>query len=203
MRLLLGSLCALSILLPACASRVGPRRPASAGRALESDTRLDRGDWMVAKGTEIAKVMEAQDEHGTSRPPRHIGYLIGRDYRQQHGGPTFRIYEVTTLNRSDVIGRIDQLGRVTRMEPRRNRTFEEVTVPHSGMENDVGAIFGTLNAISIEKTDARHVAFEALDTNHDGLLQPAETASFGSRIANADMNHDGAVDFQEFDAVEL
>jgi hypothetical protein len=162
--------------------------------------KLDRGDWMVNQGSQVWKVMAAS---AANRPPRHIGYVFGRQYRQMRGGPEFQVQTVTTLDRHEQIGHIDQLGKGVRYEPRRNGSFREVSVGTNTRELNVGAIFGTNDRITLERTSERRLAFEALDANGDGVLQPAETASFGDRIAGADTNRDGIVDFEEFDAVDV
>ena len=47
------------------------------------------------------------------------------------------------------------------------------------------------------------MAFEALDANGDGLLQPEESRSFGDRVSGAYTNGDGVVDFEEFEEVDI
>lgn len=193
---------ALLVLAPACATgrAVGPCPSATTGADIAA--RLDRGSWMRSQGREVWKVMEEQSVNGQSRPPRHVGYLIARAYKQERGGPTFRVFEVTTLNQDEVRGRIDELGRVTRYEPQRNGTFVEAPLVASTRENDVAAILRTTKTVTLERTNERRLAFEALDSNHDGLLQPKEFEAFGSRLTAADTNHDKVVDFAEFDAID-
>lgn len=206
MRLALAPLPALACLvLAAAAPLVGCARRAAGGPPMsgaELARRLDKGDWMVRQGSEVWKVYEAQSVGGQSRPARHIGYLMARDYRQQRGGPAFRIHEVSSLNRKEILGRIDELGRVTRYDPVRNGTFEERTITSSSLEHNVASIFGTTATITLTKTSERHLAFEALDTNHDGLLDAAETEAFGTRLRAADTNGDQKIDFEEFDRVD-
>lgn len=192
---------ALLVLAPACSARRVGTCPSSETTA-DIAARLDRGAWMRSKGREVWKVLEEQSVNGQSRPPKHVGYLIARAYRQERGGPNFRVFEVTSLNQDEVLGRIDELGRVTRYEAQRNGTFVEAPLAASTRENDVGAILGSKRTITLERTNERRLAFEALDTNRDGVLQPAEVASFGSRLTGADTNHDKVVDFAEFDAID-
>jgi len=113
------------------------------------------------------------------------------------------MYTITTLNRDEQIGHIDQLGRAVRYEPRRNGGFESVDVGSNTIERNVQAIFDTKFRITLVGTSQRRIAFERLDANGDGLLQGAETASFGYRITGADTNGDGVVDFEEFNAIDV
>jgi hypothetical protein len=189
------------LLLAGCSTKRVVPCPSSISGA-DIAARLDRGDWMRSTGSETWKVFEEQTVAGQTRPPKHIGYLTGRDYRQERGGPTFRVYEVSTLNRQEVLGRIDELGRVTRYDPQRNGTFLETPLTASSLENNVGAIFGSPHAITLEKTNARHLAFEALDTDKSGALEGPEVAAFGTRLIDADLNKDGKLDFAEFDAID-
>jgi EF hand len=162
--------------------------------------KIDRGDWHVSQGSRIWKVKAAP---AANRPPRLLGYLEERRYRQMRGGPEFQIYTVTSLDRNDQIGHITQLGSAVRYEPRRDGTFEEVPVGTNTRENNVAAIFDTTERITLEPTSERRLAFEAIDANGDGVLQKNETANHGDRIAGADSNKDGVVDFEEFDAVDV
>jgi hypothetical protein len=198
------ALLALTPLLFAAGCHTGSvaSRPSSSSSMTDVAARLDRGDWMRSTGSETWKVYEERTVDGQSRPPRHIGYLSARDYRQERGGPAFRVYEVSTLNRKEVLGRIDELGRVTRYDAQRNGTFVESPLVSSTLENNVGAIFGTPHMITLEKTDARHMAFEALDTDSNGALDAKETAAFGTRLSAADTNKDGKLDFAEFNAID-
>lgn len=191
------------LLAPGCATKPGTRPSRTAAWATDLGSRIDRSDWMVRQGSEIWKIHEAQTVNGETRPAKHVGYLIGRDYRQGKGGPALRLYEVTGLNRKDVRGRIDSLGRVTRYEPVRNGTFDEVALTASSTrENDIGAILESVHDISLEATSERRIAFETLDTDRDGTLNASELAGLGSRIAGADRNGDKVVDFQEFDGID-
>ena len=195
-------LCALSILiLPACSSSrtTGRGLPTVSARD-DIAQRIDRGDWMVNRATKVSKVMVTGEPN---RPPRQIGFVEARKYRQRRGGPEFTMYVVTTLDRKEQIGHIDQLGRAYRYEPRRGGTFEKVALGSNTLERNVQAIFDTTQRVTLEPTTERRLAFEALDANGDGLLQPAESRSFGGRITEADTNHDGVVDFEEFDQIDV
>jgi hypothetical protein len=96
------------------------------------------------------------------------------------------------------------MGRAVRFEPRRGGGYDEVAVGTSGLAENVGAIFGTTARILIQPTTARRLAFEGLDRNGNGLLEPDEIPAqvVGDRIARADSNRDGVVDFGEFDALD-
>jgi hypothetical protein len=198
-------LCALAALaLPGCKSSPnGPGSPYRLAPTADCDNlalRLDRGAWMENQGTRIWKVMAAS---APNRPPRHIGYVEESTYQQVRGGPQFHMLSVTTLNRKEQIGQIDQLGKAVRYEPRRNGTFEPVDLPANTRERNVAAIFDTQATITLVPTNERQLAFDAIDTSGDGLLQPGETAHLGARIHGADANRDGVVDFQEFAAVDV
>lgn len=201
------ALAASAVTLFACsgsAGRRGPEAPSSSRIA----SRLDRGDWEVAQDTKVWKVRVGQSL--VNAPPRHIGYLVERRYRKVRGGPIFEMYTLTTLNRDEQIGHIDSLGRAVRYEPRRNQGFEEVPVGVGTLEESVGAIFDTPERITLDPTSQRRITFETLDENGDGVLtwqgtpeQPDEISRFGDRIPAADSNRDGAVDFEEFDEIEI
>ncbi len=162
--------------------------------------RLDRGDWMVNQSSKIWKIR--LDQSLQNMPPKHVGYVIGKSYRQMRGGPEFQMYQVTSLNRSEQLGHIDSVGRAVRYEPRRNRGFAEKSVGSGTLEESVGAILDTYERVTLEATSPRRLAFESMDTNGDGLLQASETARFGDRVSGADRNRDGTVDFEEFALVE-
>ncbi|MDJ0520547.1 MAG: EF-hand domain-containing protein [Planctomycetota bacterium] len=193
-------LCALVLVaLPACSQTSSEERADL--RAEESlAVRLDRGDWMVNKSTHIWKVMA---RGAPNRPPQHIGYIEKRQYRQARGGPDFEMYSITTRNRDEQIGHIDQLGRAYRYEPQRNGTFARVPIGTNTLELNVQAIFETSDSVVLRETSERRMAFDALDANGDGLLQMSEASSFGDRVTGADTNGDGVVDFEEFDAVDV
>jgi len=187
------------VALPACTQHAG--RTAAELRGDPSvAVQLDRGDWMVNKSTKLYKVMA---RGAPNRPPLLIGYVEEKEYRQARGGPEFRMYSVTTKNRAEQIGHIDQMGRAYRYEPRRNGTFDKVDLGSNTIEENVQAIFDTNDKVVLRETSARRLAFESLDANGDGVLQKAEAESFGDRVAGADTNHDGVVDFEEFDAVDV
>ena len=195
-------LCALSILaLPACTSSParGPGLPTMKAEDNIAQ-RIDRGDWMVNRATKVMKVMVVGQ---ANRPPQHIGFVEERTYRQRRGGPEFTMHLVTTRDRKDQIGHIDQLGRAFRYEPQRNGSFDKVSVGTNSMERNIQAIFDVPERVTLAATSERRLAFEALDVNGDGLLQPAEARSFGARITEADTNRDGVVDFQEFDQIDV
>ena len=197
----LGAVAVTALSMSACKSN--SNRSRTSGIAADNDNlalRLDRSDWMVNQGTKVSKIRAAS---APNRPPEHIGYLVERQYRQARGGPEFKMYTITTLNRDEQIGHIDQLGRAVRYEPRRNGGFESVDVGSNTIERNVQAIFDTKFRITLVGTSQRRIAFERLDANGDGLLQGAETASFGYRITGADTNGDGVVDFEEFDAIDV
>lgn len=160
--------------------------------------RIDRGEWMVNTRSKIWKVFENQP----TGPARHVGFVEGSQYRQMRGGPEFRLFKVTTLDRNDQIGHIDHLGSAVRYEPRRDGDFVEVPVGSSSREENVSAIFDTRRTVRLEATSNIRLAFEALDENNDGRLDNAETQDWGGRLAQADKNRDGFVDFDEFETVE-
>lgn len=165
--------------------------------AIESEplaSRMDRSDWMVATRSKIWKVYENPDTQGG----RHIGFLVGSKYRQMRGGPQFRMYKVTTLDRNDQIGHIDQMGRAVRYEPRRDGQFVEIPVGASSLNENVTAIFDIRSSVRLEETSKVRLAFEALDDDGDGHLNQAETAEWGGRLAQADKDRDGFVDYDEF-----
>ena len=133
---------------------------------------------------------------------QRIGYLVKTSYRQLRGGPEYDVYEVTTLNRREKIGHIDQVGRAFRYVPRRNQGFDAVDEGVGSLEDSVGAIFQTPKAITLTKTTERELAFEKIDKNGDGYLDEEETRMLGDRIPGADRNRDGKVDFAEFDTID-
>ncbi len=193
-------LCALAaITLPACSSKIGSPLPLAKSERDSVAVRLDRGDWMVNQQTKTYKVMASGQ---ANRPPEHIGFVEEREYRQARGGPNFRMFSVTKRNRSQQIGHIDQLGRAYRYEPRRNGTFDKVAIGTNSLELNVQAIFETNDDITLQAASKRRLAYEALDDNGDGVLQPAEARAFGGQIGGADSNGDGIIDFEEFAAVD-
>ncbi len=203
MRSVLWVFAVVSLGVTGCRSRApapaGPDAALRAGRGGESlAVRLDRGDWMVDRQTTVWRVMEEQRD----RPGVHIGYLVRCQFRQARGGPAYSLYTVTTLNRREKVGRIDTMGRAYRFVPRRNKGFAEIDLGAAGLENDVGAIFQTERPIKLEKTTERRIAFDLLDKNDDGVLAGEELDAVGFRIATADRNRDGKIDFPEFDALD-
>jgi hypothetical protein len=160
--------------------------------------RLDRGDWMVDRRSKVWKVLENRP----SLPPKHIGFLQQTKYKQQRGGGTYVLYDVTTLNRREKIGRIDQMGRAFRFVPRRNLGFAEVDEGSASLPDSVGAIFQSKQGINLVPTTERRLAFELLDKDGDGLLRDQEIAGMGDRIPAADTNGDDAVDFDEFSTID-
>lgn len=190
--------------LAACQSRPGTMTVVGS-RVSGSDLagRMDTSDWLERQGGEVWRVMEARTVNGETRPSKHIGYLEARDYRQGRGGPTLRLYEVTSLDRKEILGRIDSLGRVTRYEPVRNGTFQEIPVTPAGrLEDDVGAIFASLQVISLEATSERRIAFARIDKDGNGVLTQDELLGMGTVISDADANGDKQVDYAEFDKID-
>ncbi len=161
-------------------------------------TRIDRGGWMVSRESKVFKVYESIG----GQPERHIGYVVASRYQQARGGPAFPLHIVSTLHRDDQIGHIDSIGRAVRYEPKRDGTFSHEPVGAGTLTDGVAAIFGTNRPVRLEETSERRLAFEALDQNGDGLLQPAETSSYGGRLQKADANGDGGIDFNEFDILD-
>lgn len=189
----------------AMASCRGGRRPIHPDGALTTGsmsgglaTRMDRGDWMVDRRTKVWKVLESQP----GAPAVHIGYLTQTQYKQKRGGTAFRLYDVTTLNRREKIGRIDQMGRAYRFVPRRNQGFAEIDAGLGSLAHSVGAIFQTKQEIQLVPTSERRIAFDLLDKDGDGFLRADELQGTGDRISAADTNGDGSVDFSEFDQVD-
>ncbi len=188
--------------LPACSSQPNRARPASSSGG-DLAARIDTSDWMVKQGSAIWRVLEEHTVNGETRPPRQIGYVQAKDYRQGRGGPVQRLYEVTSLNRSEVLGRIDSLGRVTRFEPQRNSTFQERPLTPAGrLEDNVGAIFGSTHEITLEATSERRIAFATFDKDGNGVLAGAELEHTGTRILSADADGNQQVDFTEFDTLD-
>lgn len=159
---------------------------------------LGTGDWLVVEGTEVWKALEET----TGGPSRHVGFLVGRDYRQRQGGWDFRVYQVTGVDRREVLGHVDAVGKAVRYEPQRGGGYAEVPVGQARLEDSVGAILGVDGRILLERTTERRLAFEALDRSGDGLLKDAELKAAGDRVAAADTNRDGSVTFEEFDALD-
>lgn len=161
-------------------------------------SRIDRGGWMISDQARIWKVMESQ----SGLPERHVGYVVGANYRQVRGGPAFKMYKVSTLDREDQIGHVDPLGRAVRYVPQRDGTFRPESLGTNELDESVSAIFGTARRVRLAETSERRLAFEALDLDGNGLLVPSETASFGDHMQQADTNKDGGVDFEEFALID-
>jgi hypothetical protein len=161
-------------------------------------SRIDRGGWMISDQARVWKVMESQ----SGLPERHIGYVVGANYRQVRGGPAFKMYKVSTLVREDQIGHVDSLGRAVRYVPQRDGTFRPEPVGTNELSESVAAIFGTMRHVRLAETSERRLAFEALDIDGNGLLVPSETAGFGEQMQAADSNGDGGVDFEEFELID-
>ena len=202
----LGLAAGLSLALVACAAPSRAFDTGQVGIAGSSETipaeigaNMDRGRWMVNRATKVWKVMQDRDD----APPQHIGYVLGSRYRQMRGGPEFKMYKVTRLDRNDQIGHIDQMGRAIRYEPKRNGTFDEVPVGSASLEENVGMIFDTLKRVTLEPTSKNRMAFESLDLDGDGFLQEKEIEKFGPRLDDADKNGDGVVDYAEFKDVDV
>ncbi len=202
----LGLAVGLSIALVACAAPSRAFDTGQVGIPGSSETipadipaNMDRGRWMVNRATKVWKVMQDRD----GQPQQHIGYVLGSRYRQMRGGPEFKMYKVTRLDRDDQIGHVDQMGRAIRYEPKRNGTFDEVPVGSSSLEENVGMIFDTSARVTLMPTSKNRIAFEALDLDGDGFLQEKETEKFGPRLDEADRNGDGVVDYEEFKDIDV
>ena len=160
---------------------------------------LDRGDWTVSRRTAVWKVQVSP----VNAPPKTVGYLVKRKYRQMRGGPEYYMYMVTTTNRREEIGRIDQMGRAWRYEPQRNAGFREIDEGVQELENGVASVFQTKRKITLEETTERALAFEMLDRDGSGYLERNEVEPHGDRLRNADTDRDGRVGFDEFDALDV
>jgi hypothetical protein len=160
--------------------------------------RLDTNDWFVSRRADLWKVIEEVP----GGAPRHLGYVVAREYRQEAGGPSYRIYTVTTRDRRNEVGHVDQMGRAVRYEPVRGGGMERKDVGQGTLEDSVGAIFGTTGRIVLEATSERRLAFEALDRDGNGRIDGPELVRAGPRVAGGDRNRDGAVDFAEFEALD-
>ena len=159
---------------------------------------LDRGDWLLGDESAVWKVL-VEPREGR---PNHVGFLVQRRYREVRGGPEFPMYEVTTLDRGEQVGLIDSLGNAKKFSPRRGGGIDVTDLGNGTLETSVGAILGTVRPVVHEKTTERRLAFEMLDANGDGSLSPAEWPRSSGASKDADRNHDGKVDFAEFDAID-
>lgn len=198
----LAALVVLALVVPGCASRGGSRAPSpgSTDAAPVGELSLDRGAWLVGTSQGIWTVQVPGD--APSSPPRRLGYVVARAHREVRGGPSFTVYEVYGLDRSEQVGFVDSLGNAKRFEPRRNGHIEVVDAGNSTLELSVQAIFQTMKPVTLDATTERRLAFEALDVNHDGMLDRTEMQGIGSAYGNPDTNRDGKVDWSEFDAAE-
>jgi hypothetical protein len=159
---------------------------------------LARGDWLVGEQAGLWIVLE----HPYQGPPARIGYLSERHYREVRGGPVLTMYEVTALDRGQVLGIVDGLGAAKRFHPRRGGGLDVEPLGAATLPLSVQAIFGTTHPVTLERTSERALAFEALDKNGDKLLDATEYPRLKTRVANADRNGDGKLDLQEFLAAD-
>jgi hypothetical protein len=193
---------AAALLLPGCAGR--GRRPASPTdieAIIPSGTvSLNRGDWVVGQTKGVWKV-EAQPATSNAAPER-LGYVTARLYREVRGGPTFTMYEVSTLDRAEIVGTVDSLGNAQRFRPRRDGGIDTEKMGNNTLALSVQAIFGTMRPVTLVATTERALAFEALDLDKDGLLDATEFPRVADRMISPDRNRDGKVDPQEFDAAD-
>jgi hypothetical protein len=192
-----------AVALSGCASR-GRRAPSTssdlAQLAPASELTLNRGDWVMGQQTGLW-VVEAQPAVQNA-PPERLGYMVSRLYREVRGGPTYTMFEVSTLDRSDVIGIIDALGNAQRFRPRRNGGVDTERVGNSTLAHSVQAIFATRRPVTLLATSERALAFESLDTNGDGTLDAEEFPRLKDRTASPDLNRDGKVDAVEFEGLD-
>ena len=81
--------------------------------------------------------------------------------------------------------------------------------PYTGDVEDAGnstlplsvqAIFQTLKPVTLTSTSERKLAFELLDADGNGTLDATEFPAITARRGSPDTNHDGKVDWNEFDA---
>jgi hypothetical protein len=194
--LLAGALCACKS--PRYEAPYGqpPEAPAVRGAA-PGELVLNRGDWLLGDQSAVFKVLAEPREGGR---PVHLGYVVARRYREVRGGPDFRMYEVTTLDRDEQVGLVDSLGNAKRFTPRRGGGIDVVDLGNSHLEASVAAIFDTPRPVTLEATTERRIAFEMLDADRDGYLTPAEWPR--SQGAEGDANRDGKIDWQEFDRLD-
>jgi hypothetical protein len=161
--------------------------------------RLATNDWLVSQRADLWKIVE----EAPPAAPRHVGFVVAREYRQEAGATTYRIYTVTGRDRRNELGHVDQMGRAVRYVPVRGGGIDRVDVGQGTLQDSVAAILDTTNRIVLEQTSERRLAFEALDRNGSGVLEQPEMAAAGARVASADRNRDGVVDFGEFDALDV
>jgi hypothetical protein len=163
------------------------------------DISLNRGDWLMGSQDKVWLVLEGS---ATGGPPKRIGYLTSRRYREMRGGPEFTMYEVTSLDRKEVVGMVDSLGNATRFRWRYGGVDEE-KVGNAPLPLSIQAIFGTVRPITLQETSERDLAFEMLDRNADGLLDKDEFPRLADRVGNPDRDGNGKVDRQEFENADL
>lgn len=192
--------------LVAAGCQTAPQTSVPAGPTTSDDNaRIARSldplaNWQVNPDHDVWKVLISRSIDGL--PPKHAGYLVRRQYRKSRRAPVHEVYEVTTINRNQVVGQIDGLGRAVRFEPRRNAGVERVDVGVNTLENSVGAIFDTTERITLEKTSERSIAFERMDRDGNGVLGRDEVDRYGASILRADANGDGKIDRNEFNAID-
>ncbi len=198
-RLALALLVTAVIPLNGCRSRGAP---AESGVAAATSPRLtlDRGDWLVGRRERIYRALEESGIGGAAKP---LGFVTERSYREVRGGPAFSHWEVTTLDRNDVIGTVDALGNATRIEPGVAGQLNFVPAGNNTLILGVQAIFRAVNPIRLVETSERAIAFDALDANHDGMLDASEFPRLHDRVGNPDKNGDGKVDRNEFEDADL
>lgn len=160
----------------------------------------DRGDWLVGRHEKIYRVLE---ESATGAAAKHVGYLVERSYREVRGGPAFTHWEVTTLDRHEVIGTVDALGNAVRIKPGIAGDLDFVPVGNNTLPLGVQAIFDTMRPVRLEETSERSIAFALLDKNHDGALDATEFPRLKDRVGGPDRNGDGTVDRNEFEDADL
>jgi len=165
-----------------------------------SDLTLNRGDWVVGRETGVwtATIPGATN----ASAPVRLGYVTSRLYREMRGGPTFTMYEVTSLDRKDVVGIVDQLGNAKRFKPGRDGLIETEDAGNATLPLSVQAIFQSMKPLTLNKTTERALAFELLDANHDGKLDKTEFPRLADRYASPDKNKDGYVDANEFEMID-
>ena len=112
------------------------------------------------------------------------------------------MYEVSTLDREEIIGTVDSLGNAIRFRPRRGGGIDTEKVGNNTLPLSVQAIFDTVRPVTLVATTERALAFEALDLNKDGMLDEKEFPRVKERIGSPDRNKDGKVDPQEFEAAD-
>ena len=186
--------------LAACAGRrTAPCEPPACGGSHGVFARLDTNDWLVSQRADVWKVIE----EAPPAAPRHVGFVVAREYRQEAGGPSYRLYTVTGRDRRNELGHVDQMGRAVRYVPVRGGGIDRVDVGQGTLQDSVAAILDTTARIVLEETSERRLAFEVLDRDRNGLIDKQELTSAGARVAAGDRNRDGAVDFTEFDALDV